>query len=167
MTKAAGRWLAADLLYGWVVPGKCLTKWRSRMLAACVGAQSSQDALPPVMYCSSDSREHCFRSSTVHKCWIFCFPVEAKRDTSFTMLSLSMLALGWMALRTWLKFELPVFAVEALKGIANKLNKTDWDFSVDPCSRSGSWANSTGLFVSNVTCDCSFKNYTECHIIGL
>ncbi|CAN6272052.1 unnamed protein product [Urochloa humidicola] len=62
---------------------------------------------------------------------------------------------------------LPTQEVEALKGIARKLNKTDWDFSVDPCSRSGNWANSTGFLVSNVTCDCSFNNYTECHIIGL
>ncbi|CAL5022996.1 unnamed protein product [Urochloa decumbens] len=62
---------------------------------------------------------------------------------------------------------LPTQEVEALKGIARKLNKTDWDFSVDPCSRAGNWANSIGFLVSNVTCDCSFKNFTECHIIGL
>ena len=59
------------------------------------------------------------------------------------------------------------FPVEALKGIATKLNKTDWDFSVDPCSASGNWANSTGFIISNVTCDCSFKNNTECHIVRL
>jgi len=62
---------------------------------------------------------------------------------------------------------LPEQEVEALKGIATKLNKTDWDFSVDPCSASGNWANSTGFIISNVTCDCSFKNNTECHIIRL
>jgi len=62
---------------------------------------------------------------------------------------------------------LPEQEVEALKGIATKLNKTDWDFSVDPCSASGNWANSTGFLISNVTCDCSFKNNTECHIIRL
>ncbi|KAG2649702.1 hypothetical protein PVAP13_1NG128600 [Panicum virgatum] len=62
---------------------------------------------------------------------------------------------------------LPEQEVEALKGIATKLNKTDWDFSVDPCSASGNWANSTGFLISNVTCDCSFKNNTECHIVRL
>nr|CAB3446209.1 unnamed protein product [Digitaria exilis] len=64
---------------------------------------------------------------------------------------------------------LPPQEVEALKGIANKLNKTDWDFSVDPCSGSGNWnkSDSDGLFISSVTCDCSFKNHTECHIIIL
>ncbi|TKW37091.1 hypothetical protein SEVIR_1G025800v4 [Setaria viridis] len=62
---------------------------------------------------------------------------------------------------------LPPQEVEALKGIANKLNKTDWDFSVDPCSASGNWINSDGFLFSNVTCDCSFKNRTECHIISL
>ncbi|KAK3152568.1 hypothetical protein QOZ80_2BG0160810 [Eleusine coracana subsp. coracana] len=64
---------------------------------------------------------------------------------------------------------LPPQEVEALKGIATKLNKTDWDFSVDPCSASGNWVNSkfNGLFMSTVTCDCSFKNHTECHIISL
>ncbi|CAL5059266.1 unnamed protein product [Urochloa decumbens] len=63
---------------------------------------------------------------------------------------------------------LPQQEVEALKGIATKLNKTDWDFSVDPCSASGNWVNSpTKFLISNVTCDCSFKNRTECHIVSL
>jgi len=63
--------------------------------------------------------------------------------------------------------KLPEQEVEALKGIARKLNKTDWDFSVDPCIGSETWVNSTGFIVSNVTCDCSFQNNTECHIISL
>lgn len=63
--------------------------------------------------------------------------------------------------------KLPEQEVEALKGIARKLNKTDWDFSVDPCIGSGTWVNSTGFIVSNVTCDCSFQNHTNCHIISL
>ncbi|CAN6272051.1 unnamed protein product [Urochloa humidicola] len=63
---------------------------------------------------------------------------------------------------------LPQQEVEALKVIATKLNKTDWDFSVDPCSGSGNWVNSPSKFlISNVTCDCSFKNHTECHIVSL
>ncbi|KAL6629381.1 hypothetical protein ACP70R_029146 [Stipagrostis hirtigluma subsp. patula] len=69
--------------------------------------------------------------------------------------------------RCWARTLLPEQEVEALKGIASKLNKTDSDFSVDPCSASGNWVNSTGFLVSNVTCDCSFKNHTECHIISL
>jgi hypothetical protein len=60
-----------------------------------------------------------------------------------------------------------LFSVEALKGIAHKLNKTDWDFNLDPCIGSGTWANSIGLIVSNVTCDCSFQNASKCHIISL
>lgn len=62
---------------------------------------------------------------------------------------------------------LPAQEVEALKGIARKLNKADWDFSVDPCSGLGNWVNVTGLLSSNVTCDCSFNNHTECHVISL
>lgn len=62
---------------------------------------------------------------------------------------------------------LPKQEVEALKVIASKLSKADWDFSVDPCSSSGTWNNSEGLLISNLTCDCSFKNHTECHIISL
>ncbi|AQK70370.1 putative LRR receptor-like serine/threonine-protein kinase [Zea mays] len=62
---------------------------------------------------------------------------------------------------------LPAQEVEALKGIACKLNKADWDFSVDPCSGLGNWVNVTGLLSSNVTCDCSFNNHTECHVISL
>lgn len=62
---------------------------------------------------------------------------------------------------------LPKQEVEALKVIASKLSKADWDFSVDPCGSSGIWNNSKGLVISNLTCDCSFKNHTECHIISL
>ncbi|KQJ94159.1 probable LRR receptor-like serine/threonine-protein kinase At1g53440 isoform X2 [Brachypodium distachyon] len=63
--------------------------------------------------------------------------------------------------------KLPEQEVQALKGIARKLNKMDWDFSVDPCIGSGAWVKSDGLIVSNVTCDCSLQNHTECHIISL
>lgn len=70
------------------------------------------------------------------------------------------------------------FAVEALKGIAHKLNKMDWDFSVDPCAGSKTWVDASdsnsypkssypNFPVSNLTCDCSFKNNTECHVISL
>uniref|UniRef100_A0A0E0JXR3 non-specific serine/threonine protein kinase n=1 Tax=Oryza punctata TaxID=4537 RepID=A0A0E0JXR3_ORYPU len=72
----------------------------------------------------------------------------------------------------------PQQEVEALKGIARKLNKMDWDFSVDPCSGSRTWVNASNsnsypkssypnFPVSNLTCDCSFKNHTECHIVSL
>ncbi|KAL5211976.1 hypothetical protein ABZP36_022823 [Zizania latifolia] len=72
--------------------------------------------------------------------------------------------------------KLPQQEVEALKGIAHKLNKLDWDFTVDPCTWPKTWDNSTNstnpssypkIPVSNVTCDCSFKNNTECHITRL
>jgi hypothetical protein len=73
---------------------------------------------------------------------------------------------------------LPQQEVEALKGIARKLNKMDWDFSVDPCTGSKTWVNASdsnsypkssypNFPVSNLTCDCSFKNNTECHVISL
>uniref|UniRef100_A0A0D9VE35 non-specific serine/threonine protein kinase n=2 Tax=Leersia perrieri TaxID=77586 RepID=A0A0D9VE35_9ORYZ len=73
---------------------------------------------------------------------------------------------------------LPQQEVEALMGIARKLNKMDWDFTVDPCTGSKSWVNSSDSTsypkstypkfpVSNLTCDCSFKNHTECHVISL
>uniref|UniRef100_A0A0E0CID8 non-specific serine/threonine protein kinase n=1 Tax=Oryza meridionalis TaxID=40149 RepID=A0A0E0CID8_9ORYZ len=73
---------------------------------------------------------------------------------------------------------LPQQEVEALKGIAHKLNKMDWDFSVDPCAGSKTWVNASdsnsypkssypNFPVSNLTCDCSFKNNTECHVISL
>ncbi|XP_020082371.1 probable LRR receptor-like serine/threonine-protein kinase At1g53430 [Ananas comosus] len=62
---------------------------------------------------------------------------------------------------------LPQEEVEALREIAIKLKKKDWNFNVDPCSGSGGWVNTTGLLISNVTCDCSFDNYTTCHVISL
>lgn len=64
-------------------------------------------------------------------------------------------------------FLFPLIVVEALREIAIKLKKKDWNFNVDPCSGSGGWVNTTGLLISNVTCDCSFDNYTTCHVISL
>ncbi|KAI5662312.1 hypothetical protein M9H77_21635 [Catharanthus roseus] len=50
--------------------------------------------------------------------------------------------------------------VEALKKIGSVLGKTDWNFSVDPCSGEKGFDNS-------VSCDCSFANNTLCHVIGI
>ncbi|KAJ3692105.1 hypothetical protein LUZ60_012455 [Juncus effusus] len=57
--------------------------------------------------------------------------------------------------------------VEALKAIGKKLNKLDWDFSVDPCKGTDGWFNVTGLLNSTITCDCSFDKNTTCHVTSL
>ncbi|KAK2985860.1 hypothetical protein RJ640_018726, partial [Escallonia rubra] len=52
--------------------------------------------------------------------------------------------------------------VEALNRSAIALGKTDWDFSVNPCStdQNSNWV--TGPDV-NLTCDCTFNNNSVCH----
>ncbi|XP_027064127.1 probable leucine-rich repeat receptor-like serine/threonine-protein kinase At3g14840 isoform X1 [Coffea arabica] len=59
--------------------------------------------------------------------------------------------------------------VEVLKEIAKTLGKTDWDFSVDPCSGQSNWRNDAALpeFANAVTCDCSFENNTTCHVSSI
>ncbi|KAL1118626.1 hypothetical protein V6Z11_D01G048800 [Gossypium hirsutum] len=58
--------------------------------------------------------------------------------------------------------------VEALKSIGKTLGKTNWNFSIDPCSsRDESWAKFAkkgAYYVNNVTCDCSS---TLCHIVRI
>ncbi|XP_019052108.1 PREDICTED: probable leucine-rich repeat receptor-like serine/threonine-protein kinase At3g14840 [Nelumbo nucifera] len=57
---------------------------------------------------------------------------------------------------------LPDEEVKALKLIAAKLNKKNWDFSVDPCS--GKWNTSNEKETMNaVTCYCN----TTCHVIAI
>ncbi|MFQ6664111.1 hypothetical protein Gotur_031326 [Gossypium turneri] len=54
---------------------------------------------------------------------------------------------------------LAIDEVEALKSIGRTLGKTNWNFSVDPCSSGDeSWAKfaeSNAYYVNNVTCVCS------------
>ncbi|XP_058100938.1 probable LRR receptor-like serine/threonine-protein kinase At1g53430 isoform X2 [Magnolia sinica] len=54
--------------------------------------------------------------------------------------------------------------VEALRAISDKLKKRDWDFSVDPCSKTSSWVRETvpkSTYANNVSCNC---NSTVCHV---
>ncbi|KAF6173362.1 hypothetical protein GIB67_027057 [Kingdonia uniflora] len=52
--------------------------------------------------------------------------------------------------------------VDALKEIGKSLGKTDWNFSVDPCSGEQGWATTKlDNFENNVTCNCSA---TVCHV---
>ncbi|KAL8131913.1 hypothetical protein AgCh_007715 [Apium graveolens] len=59
--------------------------------------------------------------------------------------------------------------VRALREIGKKLGKKDWDFSKDPCSGDGNWSIPSPRkgFESSVTCDCSFKSNTTCHVISI
>lgn len=60
-------------------------------------------------------------------------------------------------------------AVRALKEIAKRLGKKDWDFSTDPCSGEGNWSMPVTVkgFESSVTCDCSFDQMSTCHIVSM
>ncbi|XP_042060119.1 probable LRR receptor-like serine/threonine-protein kinase At1g07650 [Salvia splendens] len=59
--------------------------------------------------------------------------------------------------------------VRALKEIAKRLGKKDWDFSTDPCSGEGNWSIPITVkgFESSVTCDCSFDQMSTCHIVSI
>ncbi|XVF79048.1 hypothetical protein PTKIN_Ptkin14bG0188500 [Pterospermum kingtungense] len=60
--------------------------------------------------------------------------------------------------------------VEALQSIARTLGKTNWNFSIDPCSGDENWNtnNSKASDANVVTCDCSFNNNnTICHVVRI
>ncbi|CAK9151743.1 unnamed protein product [Ilex paraguariensis] len=58
--------------------------------------------------------------------------------------------------------------VEALKQIAKTLGKTNWNFSVDPCSGQSDWVRNGQVKGAEnaVTCNCSFPNDT-CHVTSI
>ncbi|XP_010247771.1 PREDICTED: probable leucine-rich repeat receptor-like serine/threonine-protein kinase At3g14840 [Nelumbo nucifera] len=58
--------------------------------------------------------------------------------------------------------------VNALGQIARRLGKTNWDFSVDPCSGQSGWKTLHPLKGSEnaVTCNCSSDN-TVCHVTSI
>lgn len=59
--------------------------------------------------------------------------------------------------------------VNALRHIAQQLGKTNWDFSVDPCSGAGNWAKPDAPkgFESYVECNCSLKSSNKCHVVTI
>ncbi|KAK4846480.1 hypothetical protein QYF36_017859 [Acer negundo] len=59
--------------------------------------------------------------------------------------------------------------VKTLKVIGRKLNKTDWEFGVDPCSGKGNWKvmDERDGFESSVSCDCSFNHNSSCHVVSI
>ncbi|KAK2986541.1 hypothetical protein RJ640_004291 [Escallonia rubra] len=64
---------------------------------------------------------------------------------------------------------LPDDEVRALQQIAKTLGKTDWNFSVDPCSGQSNWATLNPVKGSEnaVTCNCTFNNNTVCHVVSI
>ncbi|KAB1216419.1 hypothetical protein CJ030_MR4G029197 [Morella rubra] len=64
---------------------------------------------------------------------------------------------------------LPQYEVQALRDIAKTLGKTNWDFSVNPCSGELGWAtaNPAKGLENAVTCNCSFNNGTVCHVVSI
>lgn len=59
-----------------------------------------------------------------------------------------------------------MFAVGALKKIAEQLGKKDWNFELNPCDENNSnWKTpkTRSFYTNEVTCNCSFPN-EECHV---
>ncbi|KAK2988811.1 hypothetical protein RJ640_018143, partial [Escallonia rubra] len=61
----------------------------------------------------------------------------------------------------------PADEVEALNRSAIALGKTNWDFSVDPCSTTGRYSTLFTGADANLTCDCTFNNNSVCHIVSI
>ncbi|EOY13460.1 Leucine-rich repeat transmembrane protein kinase [Theobroma cacao] len=64
---------------------------------------------------------------------------------------------------------LPDDEVQYLRDIAKTLGKTNWNFSVDPCSGEEGWATANPVkgFENAVTCNCSFSNASVCHVVSI
>uniref|UniRef100_A0A1D1Z1R4 non-specific serine/threonine protein kinase n=1 Tax=Anthurium amnicola TaxID=1678845 RepID=A0A1D1Z1R4_9ARAE len=79
------------------------------------------------------------------------------------------LALGSVSVLAAGSPKLPTDEVNALREIAKGLKKTNWDFSVDPCSHTGNWSDPHALkgFETSVDCDCSFNNKSVCHVVSV
>ncbi|PKA65362.1 putative LRR receptor-like serine/threonine-protein kinase [Apostasia shenzhenica] len=60
-------------------------------------------------------------------------------------------------------------SVEALKSIGKAINKTDWDFSVDPCSQQSGWVSPDGLngFKNSVLCSNCSDDGSVCHVTSI
>ncbi|CAA0808445.1 Probable leucine-rich repeat receptor-like serine/threonine-protein kinase [Striga hermonthica] len=64
---------------------------------------------------------------------------------------------------------LPPDEVESLRVVANVMGKSDWNFSVDPCSGLSGWVTQNPVkgFENALTCDCTFENNTVCHVVSI
>ncbi|KAL6570544.1 hypothetical protein OROGR_000094 [Orobanche gracilis] len=64
---------------------------------------------------------------------------------------------------------LPADEVESLKVIARTLGKSDWNFSVDPCSGLSGWVTQNPVKGNEnaLTCVCTFENNTVCHVVSI
>ncbi|PIA33872.1 hypothetical protein AQUCO_03900015v1 [Aquilegia coerulea] len=66
---------------------------------------------------------------------------------------------------------LPDSEVAGLREIASTLGKTNWNFSVDPCSGGSGWVTSPQVRGAEnaVTCNCSYivNNNTVCHVVSI
>ncbi|XP_073141264.1 probable leucine-rich repeat receptor-like serine/threonine-protein kinase At3g14840 [Henckelia pumila] len=62
---------------------------------------------------------------------------------------------------------LPADELSSLRLIGITLGKSDWNFSVDPCSGSAGWISPpVDAYENNVTCTCSINN-TVCHVVSI
>ncbi|GAV80564.1 LRR_1 domain-containing protein/Pkinase_Tyr domain-containing protein/Malectin domain-containing protein [Cephalotus follicularis] len=65
---------------------------------------------------------------------------------------------------------LPHDEVQALKEIAEQLGKTDWNFSINPCSNDSNWVTPKSvdrpLYNNTLICNCSYPGGV-CHVFGI
>ncbi|WOH00793.1 hypothetical protein DCAR_0520168 [Daucus carota subsp. sativus] len=83
--------------------------------------------------------------------------------TQLVIITLSY-SLVYFAITPCAAFVLPDDEVEALRQSAKTLGKTNWNFSVDPCSGGSGWSTSVD---NNVTCDNCSSDGTVCHVVQI
>ncbi|XP_020581331.1 probable leucine-rich repeat receptor-like serine/threonine-protein kinase At3g14840 isoform X3 [Phalaenopsis equestris] len=77
------------------------------------------------------------------------------------------LALGFVT--QFVLARLPPEEIEALKSIARAINKTNWDFSLDPCSQAPSWVthNAPRRYENSVWCNKCSNDGSVCHVTSI
>ncbi|GMN64456.1 hypothetical protein TIFTF001_033527 [Ficus carica] len=76
----------------------------------------------------------------------------------------SLLTFFYLILSSNAAAQLPTSEVQALRDIAKVLEKTDWNFDVDPCSDKLNWHTSSE---NAVNCSCSYSSGTICHVTSI
>ncbi|KAG0486776.1 hypothetical protein HPP92_008871 [Vanilla planifolia] len=78
-------------------------------------------------------------------------------------------SLNPMSLSAQVTSKLPSEEIEALKRIAAAINKTNWDFNVDPCSQEASWVthNAANGFENSVWCNNCTADGSICHVTSI
>ncbi|AES66496.2 probable leucine-rich repeat receptor-like serine/threonine-protein kinase At3g14840 [Medicago truncatula] len=94
-------------------------------------------------------------------------------NTSSQFFFLSLIAIWFISLPGFEATTIHPDEMKALEDIAKSLGKTDWNFSIDPCSNNSNWATPTPriqrlqVVVNIVFCNCSVADDNFCHVVEI